>query len=196
MFLRSGADSRSRRQIRRLIEPGDFCTSAIKTTVLLAEDDELIAKLAMTHLRNLNADVQRARNGLEAQAAALAKPFDLIIMDIEMPEMDGLTAVRQLRSRGYSGQIVAATARTAPGDREECLTAGCDYYLPKPYSRDQLASFLDGLKAEPLVSNFQADAAMVELIADFVESLRRRCGRLKRLSRRRTPRASKCWPEA
>jgi CheY-like chemotaxis protein len=88
----------------------------------------------MAILRKLGLTPELACNGLEASAAALARPFDLILMDCQMPEMDGFEATRLIREREGSRRvpILAMTANAMAGDRERCLEAGMDDYLAKP----------------------------------------------------------------
>lgn len=111
--------------------------------VLLAEDGPDNRKLISLFLRKGGVSVDWAENGriaVEKIFAAIDSgvPYDVILMDMQMPEMDGYEASRVLRSRGYRGPIVALTAHAMKGDRETCLEAGCDFYLPKPVDRTQL----------------------------------------------------------
>jgi len=94
-----------------------------------------------------------------------------VMMDIEMPVMDGIEATKELRESGYTGLIVAATALTQPEDRQRCLQAGCDRYIAKPYSREDLAKLIESLRQEPLFSTFQNDVSMRDLIDAFVAEL-------------------------
>jgi two-component system, sensor histidine kinase and response regulator len=88
-----------------------------------------------------------AANGREAVAAQEAGGFDLILMDVQMPEMDGLAATAAIRraeaAAGRRTPIIAVTAHAMEGDRERCLEAGMDDYLPKPIQPARLAALLD-----------------------------------------------------
>jgi CheY-like chemotaxis protein len=104
--------------------------------VLLAEDNRVNQKLAMGLLEKWGHHVQLAETGLQAIDAWKEGSFDLIIMDIQMPQMDGLQAARQIRAiereRGGHVPMIAMTAHAMAGDREECLQAGMDGYVAKP----------------------------------------------------------------
>ncbi len=121
----------------------DQAIEALSCNVLLAEDGLDNQLLISTHLTRAGARVTIAENGhiaMEmAMAALLAKePFDVILMDMQMPEMDGYAATSELRRKGYTGPIVALTAHAMAGDRERCLAAGCSDYLTKPIGRSKL----------------------------------------------------------
>ncbi len=105
--------------------------------VLLAEDAPDIQRVICHLLKKMNLDVEVAENGRLAcekavQSTAEGHAFDIILTDIQMPEMDGYEAVRWLRAYGWRGPVIALTAHAMAGDREKCLEAGCDDYVTKP----------------------------------------------------------------
>ncbi|MBI1311325.1 response regulator [bacterium] len=110
--------------------------------VLLAEDSIVNQKLALALLKKWGLTVSVAQNGVEAVQQATTQEFDLVLMDIQMPEMDGLEATRRIRthqvSTGGHVPIIAMTAHAMTGDREECLEAGMDSYVSKPVRSWQL----------------------------------------------------------
>ncbi|NQU20634.1 MAG: response regulator, partial [Candidatus Nealsonbacteria bacterium] len=111
--------------------------------VLFAEDGPDNQRLIGLILKKAGLDVDLAENGRIAcekvfAAAARGEPYDLVLMDMQMPEMDGYEATRQIRQHGFSGPIMALTAHALAGDREKCLQAGCDGYATKPIDRNVL----------------------------------------------------------
>ncbi len=111
--------------------------SALHGRVLFAEDFSDAQHLIRFHLNGMGMEVDMADNGRVAcemvvQAKAEGRPYDLVLMDIQMPVMDGYEATRWLRDYGWTGPIVALTAFAMVGDREKCLAAGCDDYITKP----------------------------------------------------------------
>ncbi len=126
-----------------LISPGSLSKegdSLLRPPRILVAEDYADNRCLIVHLlKKSGAQVEEAVNGRTAVEKALAadrtdEPFDLILMDMQMPEMDGYAATRSLRAQGYAGPIVALTAYSMKGDRENCLAAGCDDYLSKPLS--------------------------------------------------------------
>ena len=114
-------------------------------------------KVACRLLEKLGHRVTTAATGVEAVAAHRARAFDLILMDVQMPEMDGLEAAAQIRkaerSTGRHIHIIAVTAHALRGDREVCLAAGMDDYLSKPLDVRELARRLESVAMpEPVVN--------------------------------------------
>jgi len=113
--------------------------------VLLAEDNLVNQKLALRLLAQMGYRADVAANGIEVLEALARQPYDLVLMDVQMPEMDGLEATRRIVARWPDGErprIVAMTANAMQGDRDDCLAAGMDDYLTKPIRVDALARAL------------------------------------------------------
>jgi two-component system, sensor histidine kinase and response regulator len=119
--------------------------------ILLAEDNPVNQKLAIRLLEKRGHRVDLASSGREALSALEKSTYDLVLMDVQMPEMDGLEATQLLREKeGVSGRrqaIVAMTALVMKGDRERCMAAGMDGYLSKPIRPQELDEMLDGYLA-------------------------------------------------
>jgi PAS domain S-box-containing protein len=132
----------------RTIDPG--VEEALRVDgfrILLAEDGPDNQRLIQHILSKAGADVTIAENGqvaVELATAALeeSSPFDVILMDIQMPIVDGYLATRMLRRLGYSHPIIALTAHAMAGDRERCVEAGCDDFASKPIERSELLGIL------------------------------------------------------
>jgi two-component system sensor histidine kinase/response regulator len=127
------------------LEPAILSPVAIRPLhILLAEDSVFNQKVAVGMLAVDKHTVTVANNGREAVEAFARQPFDLVFMDVQMPEMDGKEATQRIRRQqemsGMRVPIIAMTAHAMAGDREMCLAAGMDDYISKPIGRDELAA--------------------------------------------------------
>jgi PAS domain S-box-containing protein len=160
--------------------------------VLLAEDSIDNQALLCTVLGNVGAKVAVVENGRLAIERAEASTFDVVLMDMNMPEMDGYEATRRLRDRGYRRPILALTANAMSGDCERCLAAGCDAHLAKPIDRLRLIrtiakcvgkeTIAEGVTPAPIqdapacvdgpiVSQFINDLDMANILETFIGRL-------------------------
>ncbi len=119
----------------------DTAPVQLSGTILLAEDTIDNQRLISMYIHKVGAHIDIANNGQEAVDAALSKEYDLILMDMQMPIMDGMQAVKILRERSYSKPIAALTANAMKKDMEYCINAGCDDFLAKPIDRKNLLRF-------------------------------------------------------
>lgn len=175
---------------------------------MVADDGQDNRALILFRLTQAGASVELATDGREAYDQALSAwkngtPFDLVLMDMQMPEMDGYTATANLRREEYPGPIIALTANTMATDRERCLAAGCDDYAAKPIDFQHLISLAGNfMESEligseslfeeidpfeitaqmtadsanvPLKSSYTDDPMMADLIEKFVNNLQSYC---------------------
>lgn len=138
--------------------------------ILLAEDGVDNRRFISAVLQQVGAEVTLVENGRQAvdsilEARDLGQPFDAVLMDMQMPVLDGYEAVRLLREAGYQGRVVALTAYAMSGDREKCLAAGCDDFVSKPVDVEQFIAALarhvgssgDGRGQDPSASGRETD---------------------------------------
>jgi CheY-like chemotaxis protein len=115
--------------------------------ILIAEDNQVNQKVVIRQLQKIGYKADAVANGMEALEATSKVAYDVILMDCQMPEMDGFTATREIRRResasGAHTPIVAMTANVMEGDRERCLAAGMDEYLSKPIKLEALQALLE-----------------------------------------------------
>ncbi|MBO9667840.1 MAG: response regulator [Bdellovibrio sp.] len=128
------------------VDPNKLASPPVQTplrslenrTVLVVDDSFDNQMLIQHYLKKRGAVCDFAGNGNEAIVKAMANPYDIILMDMQMPIMDGYTATRKLREQNYQRPIVALTAHAMKEDRERCLKVGCNDYLTKPVEAEQL----------------------------------------------------------
>jgi CheY-like chemotaxis protein/HPt (histidine-containing phosphotransfer) domain-containing protein len=161
----------------------------LRGRILLVEDGDTNRRLVGLVLRRVGLEVVDAENGEIGVEKATHEPFDLILMDMQMPVMDGYTATRRLRQQGLTTPIIALTAHAMKGSEEECRSAGCSGYLAKPIDVDQLINVVqeilranDGALTEkgpqtspdvrPLTSTLPADDPEFHaIVAEFRDCL-------------------------
>ena len=124
---------------------GDEKAATSSLRILLAEDNPVNQKVALRLLAEIGYRADVAWNGLEALDKLELRPYDVVLMDVQMPELDGLDASRRICERWPADErprIIAMTANALPEDREACFAAGMDDYVAKPIRLDDLAQAL------------------------------------------------------
>jgi PAS domain S-box-containing protein len=150
---------------------GPAATSGLR--ILVAEDNAVNQKLAVGLLAKLGHKADMVGNGAEALEAVASGRYDVVLMDVQMPELDGLEATRRIRRRRshHQPRIIAMTANVIQGDREECLEAGMDDYLAKPIRVPELRAALERARRDPALQPDAAvavdEGALDELRAEF-----------------------------
>jgi CheY-like chemotaxis protein/HPt (histidine-containing phosphotransfer) domain-containing protein len=125
--------------------PVERLAERVPLRILVAEDNVVNQQLALLVLQKLGYRAEVTANGLEALQALEREPYDVVLMDVQMPTMDGLEATRRIHQRWPEGRrphVIAATASAMQEEREACLAAGMDDYLSKPIRVDELAAAL------------------------------------------------------
>jgi CheY-like chemotaxis protein len=123
-----------------------------KERILVADDNLVSQQFTVANLRKLGFSADVVTNGLEALNALKTKQYDVILMDCEMPALDGYEATKEIRRQERNGRhtwIIAMTAYAVVGDREKCLKAGMDDYINKPLRHEELRTALERGMARP-----------------------------------------------
>ena len=144
--------------------------------ILIAEDDEALARFVRQGLESEHYTVEVFADGEQARAAAVDSDFDLVILDLNLPKLDGITILRHLRSKKPSVPILVLTQRTRVEDRVQCLDGGADDYLAKPFSFSELSARIRALVRR---SHLPSEAVLMigDLKLDRVQRLVERAGR-------------------
>ena len=139
-------DQESNHRAKLLFDP--LMAERLPRRILLADDNLINLKVAFTMLKRLGYTADTARNGLEVLEVLRTKVYDLIFLDVQMPEMDGFETARRIRERGADHEpdrprLIALTGTAMLGDRERCLDAGMDDYITKPIHVEELVAILE-----------------------------------------------------
>jgi CheY-like chemotaxis protein/HPt (histidine-containing phosphotransfer) domain-containing protein len=152
-------------QIQRPPQPTCKLADSLPLKILIAEDNTINQKVLQQLLAHLGYRADAVANGLEALDAVERQNYDVVLMDVQMPIMDGQEATRRLRSRfGREAlpRVIAMTANAMPGDREECFAAGMDAYVPKPVSLEDIRAVLTAVAAPPNKDRPAEDDAVLD----------------------------------
>jgi len=161
-----------RRLLSMALPTAERLATRLPLRILLAEDNAVNQKVALRVLERMGFRAEVAGNGVEVLQLLAQRPYDVVLMDVQMPEMDGLEATRQVRLRYPNGvpRIIAMTANASIEDREACLAAGMDDYLSKPVRAEQLHAVLErwGTLAQATSDPALAAAASERARADAI----------------------------
>ncbi|MEM6326503.1 MAG: response regulator [Bacteroidota bacterium] len=140
-------------------------------SILLVEDNPVNRKVALGLLRRMGGTADVAHNGREAVEKTRERDYDLVLMDVQMPEMDGLEATRRIRAEhDHQPTILALTANALAGDAERCREAGMDSHLAKPVRLDHLATAITTFVGEPSPASPDTDEAAAHILARLSET--------------------------
>ncbi|MCU0709284.1 MAG: ammonium transporter [Pirellula sp.] len=164
----------------------DSCPVLNGRRVLVADDNQVNRFVATEMLQGLGMEVLEAKNGREAIDAMMKQPFDFVLMDCEMPEMDGFEATRRIREIEQSGRrfskndgpmtIIALTAQALEGDRQRCLAAGMNDYITKPIDRQTLQLKLQQAMSSGLIPITSRSSSVLDTSVIDLTELNDRCG--------------------
>lgn len=144
--------------------------------ILIAEDDEALARFVRQGLEAEQYQVDVFSDGEQARAAAVDLEYDLVILDLNLPKIDGVAILRQLRSKKPSMPVLILTQRTRVEDRVQCLDGGADDYLPKPFSFSELSARIRALLRRSHLPS-ESVLTIADLKLDRVQHLVERAGR-------------------
>jgi len=143
--------------------------------ILIAEDDEALSKFVRQGLETEHYSVDAFKDGVQASSAALAGDYEIVILDLNLPKLDGVGVLRQLRMKKPSLPILILTQRTRVEDRVQCLDAGADDYLGKPFSFSELSARIRALIRRSHLPS-ESVLTVADLKLDRVQRLVERAG--------------------
>jgi len=159
----------------------DSLAHRVSGKVLLAEDNKDNQRLISMYLNKIGAEVTIAENGLEAVRLMTEQAFDIVLMDMQMPVMDGVQATREIRKRNIMQPVIALTANSMQEDIDKCLNAGCNDFISKPIDRVRFYSIISKHLKEsvcqeqdysPIISDLiEEDPDLVDLVGHFINKL-------------------------
>lgn len=161
------------------VDPASFAATAIRARVMLADASPMSRRLLAHMLEPLNVELVTVSDGITAVQRATSETFDLILIDPVLPKLDGMTAVKFLRKKGYLRPVCAVSTKTGSADREAALLAGCEDFLPKPVKREHIEAVVQKTRPQPLVSSMLDKVDMRPLIDEFVLDLLDRSSQLE-----------------
>ena len=146
-----------------------------RLNVLLAEDDLISRRLIKILITKMGHHVEVVENGRKAIEKVEKKPFDMILMDVQMPVMDGLEATKIIRDREKKGEsewipIIAVTAHAMKGDKEKCLDSGMDDYITKPIDEEELKNKIDSLAKKPVQPKRSEDELRLDKLYELLNN--------------------------
>ena len=125
--------------------------------ILIVEDDDLNFEYLNAILEPTSIIIERAKDGVQAVDLCKKDAFDVVLMDIRIPKLDGLQATRKIRESGITIPVIAQTAFAMTNDRDKCLDAGCNDYISKPVNKDALIEVLSSTFPDNLIRHWSGE---------------------------------------
>lgn len=170
----------------RFLQPIDvarFSPQAVHSSVLVIDESAPMQRVIARMLESSNVRLTCITSAEEGVRLALDSPFDLILIDMDMPGGSAFDAVKRLREQGYHGVIAGSSGSTAEDVRDRCIKAGCTSLVSKPFTRKALEDQIRSIQDQSLLSTLAEESDLVELIDAFVADLKPRLTELLRLYR-------------
>ncbi len=161
-------------QFDSVIDIGLFHRNAVDTRMLVVDDDDATRSIVAKLLTELNVELTFAEDGEAALDAVSNGTYDLMLLDIELPKLDGFEVMKQMQERGDDVPVVGVSADDTPERRNQALQMGFSFWLGKPISKASLISTVRALRDEPLISAHMHDPTMTTLIDEFVARIDKR----------------------